>query len=198
MSHRLHAVCRDDMIAIMSGELIVKLRHLGTRTRTLGAGEFLFRRDNSVRSLFLVEDGEVHLVRFQADGGQLVLQRVANGQVVAEASVFSAAYHCDAVAIASSRVMEIECGRFRSELLTNERLADAWNHYLAREVQTTRLRAEILSLKTVASRLDAWLSLHSAQLPEKGEWKMLANQIGVTPEALYRELARRSKAAAPS
>ena len=185
------------MITIMLCELIADLRPLGERTRNLGAGEFLFNRDDSVRSLFFMEDGEVHLVRFQADGGQLVLQRAATGQVVAEVSVFSAVYHCDAIAIVPSRVMEIEGSRFRSELLTNKRLADAWNQYLAREVQATRLRAEILSLKTVASRLDAWLSLHSGRLPEKGEWKILATQIGVTPEALYREIAKRSKAPTP-
>jgi CRP-like cAMP-binding protein len=93
----------------------------------------------------------------------------------------------------ASRVAEIDRGRFRSALLSVERLADAWNHYLAREVQATRLRAEILSLRKVAARLDAWLSLHAGKLPEKGEWKILATQIGVTPEALYRELARRSQ-----
>jgi len=179
------------MIGIMSSELITNLRILGKRTRNLGAGEFLFRRDDPVGSLFIVEVGEVHLVRFQADGGQLVLQRATIDQVVAEASVFSSVYHCDALAISPSRILEIERGRFRSELLANDFLADAWNRYLAREVQATRLRAEILSLKTVASRLDAWLSLHSGQLPEKGEWKILATQIGVTPEALYREIARR-------
>jgi len=185
------------MITIMLCKLIADLRPLGKRTRNLGAGEFLFNRDDQVRSLFLVEDGEVHLVRFQADGSQLVLQRAIAHHAVAEASVFSAVYHCDAVAVIPSRIIEIERSQFRAELLANEQLAEAWNQYLAREVQTTRLRAEILSLKTVASRLDAWLSLHSGQLSEKGEWKILATQIGVTPEALYREIAKRSWAPMP-
>lgn len=181
------------MIVIMSDEMFGHLSPLAQRTRNLAAGEFLFRRDDQVRLLFLVEEGEVHLVRFQADGGQLVLQRALAHHAVAEASVFSSVYHCDAVAILPSRILEIDRSRFRTELLDNERLAEAWNHYLAREVQLTRLRAEILSLKRVASRLDAWLSFHSSELPEKGEWKILATQIGVTPEALYRELAKRPK-----
>jgi CRP-like cAMP-binding protein len=182
------------MIGIMSGEMFAHLSSLAQRTRNLAAGEFLFRRDDPVRSLFLVEEGEVHLVRFQANGGQLVLQRALSHQAVAEASVFSSAYHCDAVAVVPSLIIEIDRSRFRAELLGNEQLAEAWNNYLAREVQMTRLRAEILSIKTVSSRLDAWLSFHSSQFPEKGEWKILATQIGVTPEALYRELAKRSKA----
>ncbi len=53
------------------------------------------------------------------------------------------------------------------------------------------MRSEILSMRTVVKRLDAWLLSHGDRLPAKGEWKNLALQIGVSPEALYRELARR-------
>jgi hypothetical protein len=48
-----------------------------------------------------------------------------------------------------------------------------------------------VSLKTVAERLDAWLALHDDGLPPKGQRLRVASEIGVTPEALYRELARR-------
>lgn len=180
------------MIAIMSQELIEFLRRLGGRTRELEPQDILFRRDDTVRSLFLMETGEAHLVRFQADGGHLILQRAFAGRVVAEASVFSARYHCDGIVMTQSTVLEIERKRFRGELLTNERLAEEWCRYLAREVQASRLRAEILSIRTVSSRLDAWLSFHPDGLPAKGERKNLAAQIGVTPEALYREIAKRN------
>ena len=52
------------------------------------------------------------------------------------------------------------------------------------------MRAEILSLRTVAQRLSAWLELNG-ELPAKGEWLILAAEIGTSPEALYREIARR-------
>lgn len=180
------------MIAIMSNQLVGFLRRLASRAHDLRARELLFQRGDEVRSLFLLETGEAHLVRFQADGGELVLQRAVAGQILAEASVFSDHYHCDAMAVAQTTVLEIDRKRFRDALLASDALADAWNHNLAREVQIARLRAEILSLKTVASRLDAWLSLHAGELPEKGGWKTLAREIGVTPEALYRELAKRN------
>jgi hypothetical protein len=44
-------------------------------------------------------------------------------------------------------------------------------------------------MRRVSDRLDAWLELHGE--PEKGEWIRVADQIGVSPPALYRELARR-------
>ena len=61
---------------------------------------------------------------------------------------------------------------------------------LAHEVQNARLRAETLALKSVAARLDAWIAWNGA-LPEKGKWTALAGEIAVSPEALYREIARR-------
>lgn len=69
--------------------------------------------------------------------------------------------------------------------------ARAWATRLAREVQPTRLRSEIPALRTVAERLEAWLTWHGL-LPAKGELKQVALQIGVSPEALYRKVARRN------
>lgn len=62
--------------------------------------------------------------------------------------------------------------------------------HLSREVRNARQRAEILSLRTVADRLDAWLA-ENGDMPEKGLWKNVAEEIGASPEALYREIARR-------
>ena len=61
--------------------------------------------------------------------------------------------------------------------------------HLASEVQRARARAELLALRTVRERLEGWLAFHG-ELPARGRWIAVANEIGVTPEALYRELAR--------
>jgi hypothetical protein len=45
-------------------------------------------------------------------------------------------------------------------------------------------------------RLDAWLEFNGSSLPQKGNWHTLARELAVSPEALYRELARRKKSAA--
>ena len=64
-----------------------------------------------------------------------------------------------------------------------------WAGYLAHEVERAQLHAEILSLKTVKARLDAWITWNG-ELPEKGRWRSVAAEIGVSPEAIYRELAK--------
>src|SRR4028118_1607559 len=79
------------------------------------------------------------------------------------------------------------------EAVTREpRIARLWAKHLAAEVQRARAQVEIISLKKVSERLDAWLAF--SDLPPKGQWHRVASEVGVTPEALYREMARRRKA----
>lgn len=66
-----------------------------------------------------------------------------------------------------------------------------WNAYMAREIQHARRSAEIISLRTVAARLDAWIAWNDGKFPPKGEWKTVAEDMGTSPEALYRELSKR-------
>jgi len=54
------------------------------------------------------------------------------------------------------------------------------------------MNSEIRALRTVSERLDAWLA-GGRMLPPKGEWQDLAQILGVTREALYRELAQRHR-----
>ena len=64
-------------------------------------------------------------------------------------------------------------------------------HAIWPNLSRPRARAEIVSLRTVSARVDAWLALHVGELPARGHWRDLAEEISVAPEALYRELARR-------
>lgn len=160
--------------------------------RQLTAGAYLFHRGDQIRWMFLVTDGEIRLLRYQENGNPVILQRAHENEVPAEASLFSASYHCDAVAAEQSRILVISRSEFRLQLENNPVLRNAWTARLAREVQHARLRSEILSLKTVSQRLDAWLTWNRS-LPPKGNWLRLAREIGVSPEALYREIGRRRR-----
>lgn len=162
------------------------------RNRQLAAGDYLFHRDDEVRSLFLVERGLVELCRHVADGKPAILQRAGSGAVLAEASAYSRLYHCDAVAAADSALLEIPRDRFLRAIDADAALARTWTEHLARQAQAARQRAETLTLKTVALRLDAWLAFQGGNLPPRGGRGALAREIGVSPEALYREIARRS------
>ncbi|MCF6272954.1 MAG: hypothetical protein L3J37_07145 [Rhodobacteraceae bacterium] len=64
---------------------------------------------------------------------------------------------------------------------------------LAYALRKSRKRAEILALKTVKPRLEAWLTWNHGLLPAKGAWHHVADEVGISKEALYRELSRRQK-----
>jgi CRP-like cAMP-binding protein len=184
----------DDSHMIMIMQTSISLIFQNARDTGLAPGKTLFAAGEDVADIFMVRSGRVHLQRHTTHGAQMVLQNAGPGGVVAEASAYSSRYHCDAVAVEESVVAGVPKERFLSALADDPALAASWSAMLARSVQAARLRAEIRSLPKVADRLAAWLGEGNA-LPERGNWQDVAAELGVTREALYRELARRRMAA---
>lgn len=174
------------MISIM----IEWFHSLPHQQRNYAVREHLFRRDDPVQSMFLIEAGAVRLVRTQRGGGAVVLQLASAGSILAEASLFTPGYHCDAMAAEPVTATVVARRALRRLFLTSPEFAQAWATHLSDEVRRVRRRAEILSLRTVGERLDAWIA-ENGELPEKGGWKGVALEIAASPEALYREIARR-------
>jgi CRP-like cAMP-binding protein len=158
--------------------------------RRLSVDEPLFHAGDSVGQMYLVTGGRMALVRQTSAGTSVILQQAGSGQVLAEASAYAAAYHCDARAAAATSLRAVPVATFRDRLARDPEAAVAWAGYLANAVQVARMRSEIRTLRTVAERLDAWLGASGA-LPERGTWTSLAAELGVSREALYRELGRR-------
>ena len=178
------------MIAIMSDAILALFD--GGQTLALEPGQPLFLTGDKVRSMFLLIDGRVDLVRHTNSGVPLILNRVHPGGVPAEASAFSEAYHCDGIAQSQSRLKFIPVSVFHRQLHRSPETAMSWAAHLAHTLQKARMQCEIRSLKTVSERLDAWLSDGHA-LPPKGQIQTLAHVLGVSREALYRELSRRRR-----
>lgn len=176
------------MIPIMSDGLTPLFN--SAEPRRINAGARLFHGGDPVRSMYLVVEGTVDLTRVTGAGALVILQRACPGQVLAEASAYSATYHCDAQAVTASLVHSVSVAHFRARLAADSALAEGWAAHLAHAVQAARLRAEIRTLRTVAERLDAWIGEGRA-LPAKGSLQDLAAELGVSREALYRELSRR-------
>lgn len=179
------------MITIMSRSFFDHLLALPHHIRQYNSGALIFERDEPVVSYFAVRAGKAQLLRRQTDGTKVILQRAKAGSILAEASLNTDFYHCSANAISDLELVVIKRQKVQDMLASRPNAAQALMIHLAQEVQNARRRAEILSLKRVAERLDAWLVWHDQILPEKGEWHRLAAEIGVSPEALYRALAKR-------
>jgi len=178
------------MISIMFEDIAPLLEGFTRRELEFEAGQAVFRQEDAVRQVFFIADGLVHLVRHLASGAPLVLQRAGPGTILAEASLYSAKYHCDGTAVTQARAWAISKKELLDRLSESSKLGFAFVRRLAAELQHARFHAEVLSIRTVAARLDAWMELNG-ELPPRGEWVDLAAELGVSPAALYREMATR-------
>lgn len=154
----------------------------------LPIGSHLFLRGDRVRSLHLVRSGKVKLTRVLQNGTELTLHSACDGQVLAEASLFSDTYHCDAIVSEAALVATLPKKRVL-EALHGSALSMWALRQVFGQVQDLRSRIEILRLRRIADRLDAYIELKGE--PMRGSWAEAADWIGVTPPALYRELAKR-------
>ncbi|CUX83408.1 cAMP-binding domain of CRP or a regulatory subunit of cAMP-dependent protein kinases [Roseibaca calidilacus] len=179
---RMIAIMPDPIHALFSQACVLGLE----------ADQVLFRAGDIPERVFLVVTGNVALHRHTQHGATLVLQHARAGQILAEASAYSDTYHCDAVATAPSRVACLPKRTFLTRMAQDPSLASFWAARLAREVQIARTRAEIRTLPRVSDRLTAWLT-EGNTMPPKGAWHHVASELGITREALYRELSRRQK-----
>ena len=155
-------------------------------------GGVVFRTGAAVSRMFWIERGEVALLRYGQGGETVPIQRVRDGGLLAEASLFAERYHCDAVALRKTRFRVRPRGDVRGALERDPALLMGFAETVSRALMTSRIRAEIRSLKRVSDRLDLWLAVGN-EVPGKGGRRHLADELGVTPEAIYRELARRRK-----
>lgn len=176
------------MIFIMCQDIQQVFR--GGQVLWLEKGETVFRAGEPVHRMYLLMDGGVDLVRHTETGLRMTLHHVTPGQVLAEASAYSPRYHCDGTAPRTAQLCAIAADLFHTRLAEDPKLARVWAARLAHALQGARMNAEIRSLKTVSERLDVWLS-GQRPLPPKGQWQNLADSLGVSREALYRELAKR-------
>jgi CRP/FNR family transcriptional regulator, dissimilatory nitrate respiration regulator len=143
-----------------------------------------------------VLEGEVRLVRHSRSGADIVLQR-AYGGFVAEASLESPRYHCDAFAALDSRLLGFPIAAFRQALRHDADLRTFWMGRLAREVRLLRSQCERLALRSAAERIEHYIEAEgdNGRLELARSRKAWAAELGLTHEALYRALAglRRSR-----
>jgi CRP-like cAMP-binding protein len=128
--------------------------------RRLDAGEMLFTTGDPVRSLFVVDKGQLRLLRHTASGATLTLHVARTGEAFAEASLFSPTYHCDAAADVRSTVMAYSKLTLLAALREDPGAALALTAHLARQVHMLRGQIELLNIRPARERVLAYLHNH--------------------------------------
>lgn len=139
----------------------------------------------------------MRLMRHGRRGEEVVLHDARPGEFLAEASLDSARYHCDAVASQPSVVLRATKADFQRLLADDPDFARTWMALLAAQLRTARARVERLSLRSADERIRHLLLSEGrgsrCELEITGSLKDLARRLGLTHESLYRTLARMQK-----
>ena len=160
----------------------------------LAPGQAVFRAGTPPRHIHFLEEGAVRLVRHGRQGEEVVLHDASPGEFLAEASLETVRYHCDAVASQPSVVLRVLKADFERLLADDPIFARSWMTLLARQLRTARARVERLSLRSAEDRIRHLLLSEGrgphCELEVAGTLKDLARRLGLTHESLYRTLAR--------
>ncbi len=169
------------------------------RERRLKAGEAMFRLGDKSTGLVEILAGRVRLARVDRSGREIVLYVAAPGDTIAEASLFSPRYHCDAIASTDATVRVYPKPALLAAFAADPKAAQAFTAMLARQVMTLRTRLEQRNIRSARERVRHFLAL---QVGDDGRTvdlsgatlKEIAAELGLTHEAFYRTLSALERA----
>ena len=163
------------------------------KDRKVKTGEVLFRLGDKTLGLCEVIVGRVRLARVDRSGREIVLHVAGPGETLAEASLFSPQYHCDAIANTDAIVRIYPKREVLAAFGENPKAAWAFTETLAQQVMNLRTRVEQRNIRSARERVRHFLMLNVGSdrrtVKLRGTLKDLAGEIGLTHEALYRTLA---------
>lgn len=172
---------------------LLRALEVGGARRALDPGEMLFATGDRAERLYVVDDGRLLLRRHAADGATLTLHVARAGNTLAEASLFSPSYHCDAIAEIPSRVLAYPKHDLLRAIRGDAAVAVKFLSAFAGQIQTLRGQVQLVTIRSARDRVLAYIR---ARVPPgrrrteiDGSWKAVAAEIGLTHEAVYRALA---------
>jgi CRP-like cAMP-binding protein len=157
--------------------------------------QLLFRQA-TLQGIFPARRGAVRLERSTFDGRQVRLHTARAGEFLAEASLFSDTYHCNAVAIEHCVVRCYPKATVLALVEGDPTSATSLLASMAHQVQILRQRLELRSVRSAQDRLLLALELRAeadGTVHLTGDIQSLALDLGLSREVVYRTLAALAK-----
>ena len=159
----------------------------------LSKGEILLQQGDMARFIYLVQSGQMRLVSFVNQ--QMVTHYfVKVGELLGESALYISHYACTAIAETASEVITIPADDFAAALKIYPELSE---RYLAHLTQRFYAVKSLLELRSIYSSRDRVLRYLRPRLaPDQvtitldKPLQAIASELGLTPEALSRTLAR--------
>jgi CRP/FNR family transcriptional regulator, dissimilatory nitrate respiration regulator len=162
--------------------------------RALAPGQVLYRQDDRACAIFVLETGQISIIRRNPGGKTILLRVVSPGESFATAALFSEVYGNEAVAEISSQVHVYPKQALLATLQQRPDLAESFIGSMAKQIKTLENRLELRSISSARERVIRYLAIH-AQFGEtivkfNTPLKDIAHDLGLSREVLYRTLAQ--------
>lgn len=162
------------------------------RRRSLHPGEVLFRQGDPADRVFLIEGGQVRIVRHLASGEAAVLHTGRPGELFAEGALFAARYQCDGVAAEAAMVTACAKEDILAAFAGSPGLALELLERVTRQLHAARALVELRGVRSACERVLRHLRLRAdanGAVGIEGRLLDMAAELGLTHEAYYRALA---------
>lgn len=156
---------------------------------TVEPAQTLFVQGSETTGLFYLVSGAVDLKRTTAAGHDILIHHAKARDTFAEASLFSDSYHCTAIVVQKSQLILCKRAAINRLFDTDIVFARAMASRFAAQLQLSRRRVELLSIRSAEERvLEA---INDGLLLD--DITSFADAIGLAPETVYRNLAKLSE-----
>ena len=163
------------------------------------AGQFLYRTEDILQSLFLIQEGKVKVYRLGSSGKEQIIRMLEQGDFVGELALFEERHHEYFIeAITPTKVCTIQKDDFEHILLTCPEIALKLLAEMARRLDHTERLATGITTKSAETRLVQYLLEENMKQGKKRinletTKKELASYLGMTPETFSRYLTKLTK-----
>lgn len=162
--------------------------------RSFETNEIVFRAGDPVLGIYAIEEGQIKLERYTAEGRAAVVFMTEAKASFAEAALFSATYHCYAIATRPTRLILFPKEGVLKALHENPQTALQYIALLSAQVRTLRTSLELRSILSARERILQHLlycmNHDTSTVSLSGTLKDLAAHLGLAHETFYRELSR--------
>lgn len=171
--------------------------HKAIARRSLTAGEILFRQGDPTREIFLVETGQIKLFQYTEAGQTINHYTVKPGELCAEVVLFIDSYICTAIADIPTQLIVFPKSSFLTALQQAPHLSTTFTAGLARRFHELKMLLELRSIRSARERVLRYLQLNAppndTTVNLSRPFKDIADDLGISPEALSRALAQLEK-----
>lgn len=146
--------------------------------------------------MFFIVSGRAKLIRHSIEGDDVVLHIATAGELIAEASFFSKAYHCSAIIDKPSDIKHVDRDSALQIILENKQSSLQVMQLFARQVRDLRGLHEIRNIRSAQQRVLAYLTSEAnlnAEVSLNMSLRDMAYKLGLAHETLYRALHQLEK-----